>query len=103
MQQDNNVYRKNFVLIIAFLILISVTFIIALFISYNLTEKYVENEFNSKNSDVLEQTTKPYNDFFYNTIPEVTFYQGFLDSASAAKYSDSVFRSYHFVKDTTFF
>ncbi|MBS1531778.1 MAG: HAMP domain-containing histidine kinase [Bacteroidetes bacterium] len=103
MQQDKNVYRKNFVLIIAFLILISVTFIVALFISYSLTEKYVENEFNSKNSEVLDQTTKPYNDLFYNTIPEITFYQGFLDSASAAKYSDSVFKTYHFVKRTTFY
>jgi len=103
MQQDKQVYRKNFVLIIAFLILISVTFIIALFISYNLTEKYVENEFDSKKNDVLEQTTKPYNDFFQNTIPEITFYAGFLDSASAAKYSDSVFKTYHFVKHTTFY
>lgn len=103
MQQDKNVYRKNFVLIIAFLILISVTFIIALFITYNLTEKYVENEFSSKNSDVLDQTTRPYNDFFYSTIPQITYYEGLLDSASAAKYSDSVFKIYHFVKHTTFY
>jgi two-component system, OmpR family, phosphate regulon sensor histidine kinase PhoR len=103
MQQDNNVYRKNFSLIIAFLILISVTFIIALFISYNLTSKYVENEFASKNADVLEQTIKPYNDFFSNTIPEITFYAGFLDSASAAKYSDLVFKKFRFVTRTTFY
>jgi two-component system phosphate regulon sensor histidine kinase PhoR len=103
MRQDKNVYRKNFSLIIAFLILISVTFIIALFISYNLTEKYVENEFSSKNSDVLDQTTRPYNDFFSNTIPEITFYAGFLDSTSAAKYSDSVFKTFRFVKHTTFY
>jgi len=103
MQQDKQVYRKNFTLIIAFLILISVTFIIALFIAYNLTEKYVENEFNSKDNEVLEQTTKPYYDFFNNTIPEITNYAGFLDSASAAKYSDSVFRTFRFVKHTTFY
>jgi len=103
MQQDKNVYRKNFSLIIAFLILISVTFIIALFISYNLTSRYVENEFASKNADVLEQTIKPYHDFFYNTIPEITFYAGFLDSASAAKYSDSVFKKFRFVTHTTFY
>ncbi|HVV56599.1 MAG TPA: hypothetical protein VHC47_14795, partial [Mucilaginibacter sp.] len=91
MQAEKSIYRKNFSLIIAFLVLISITFIVALFIAYSLTSKYVENEFNSKKSDVLEQTLKPYNDFFQNRIPEVTFYQGYLDSASAAKYSDSVF------------
>jgi len=103
MQEEKIVYRKNFSLIIAFLILISVTFIIALFVSYNLTSKYVENEFESKNADVLEQTIKPYYDFFYNTIPEITFYAGFLDSASAAKYSDSVFKKFRFVTHTTFY
>ena len=103
MKVANSVYRKNFSLIIAFLILISVTFIVAVFISYSLTGKYVENEFASKKIEVLEQTMKPYNDFFQNAIPEITFYQGYLDSASAAKYSDSVFRDYHFVKRIIFY
>ena len=103
MQQDKNIYRKNFALIIAFLILVSVTFIIALFVSYSLTEKYVENEFSSKDNEVLDQTIKPYNDFFQNTIPEITYYAGFLDSASAARYSDSVFKTFKFVKHTTFY
>src|SRR3569833_201516 len=103
MQQDKNIYRKNFALIIAFLILVSVTFIIALFVSYRLTEKYVENEFSSKDNEVLDQTIKPYNDFFQNTIPEITNNAGFLDSASAARYSDSVFKTFKFVKHTTFY
>ena len=103
MKAEKSVYRKNFSLIIAFLILISVTFIIALFIAYNLTAKYVENEFASKKNDVLEQTTKPYSDFFYNRIPEITFYQGYLDSASAGKYSNSVLKDYPFVKRIIFY
>ncbi|HTD98693.1 MAG TPA: HAMP domain-containing sensor histidine kinase [Mucilaginibacter sp.] len=103
MKAEKSVYRKNFSLIIAFLILISVTFIIALFIAYNLTAKYEENEFASKKNDVLEQTTKPYIDFFYNRIPEITFYQGYLDSASAAKYSNSVLKDYPFVKRIIFY
>jgi two-component system phosphate regulon sensor histidine kinase PhoR len=103
MKAQQSVYRKNFSLIIAFLILISVTFIVALFISYNLTDNYVENEFASKRIDVLEQTIKPYSDFFNNRIPEITFYQGYLDSASAAKYSGSVFQDYSFVKRIVFY
>ena len=103
MNAQQSVYRKNFSLIVAFLILISVTFIVALFIAYNLTGNYVENEFSSKKIYVLEQTIKPYNDFFQNRIPEITFYQGYLDSASAAKYSGSVFSDYPFVKRILFY
>jgi two-component system, OmpR family, phosphate regulon sensor histidine kinase PhoR len=103
MKSEYSVYRKNFSLIIAFLILISVTFIIALFVTYNLTSSYVESEFQSKKIDVLEQTIKPYNDFFQNRIPEITFYQGYLDSASAAKYSISVFEDYPFVSRIKFY
>jgi two-component system phosphate regulon sensor histidine kinase PhoR len=103
MVRSQNIYRKNFSLIIVFLILISVTFIIALFVSYNLTAKYVENEFASKKIDVLEQTIKPYNDLFQNKIPEITSYQGFLDSASAAKYADAIFHDFSFVKRVVFY
>jgi two-component system phosphate regulon sensor histidine kinase PhoR len=103
MKKAHYIYRKNFPLIIIFLILISVTFIIALIVSYNLTANYVENEFASKKIDVLEQTIKPYSDFFQNKIPEITSYQGFLDSASAAKYADSVFHDYSFVKQIVFY
>jgi len=103
MNPQQSVYRKNFSLIIAFLVLISVTFIVALFIAYGLTARNVENDFASKKIDVLEQTTKSYNDFFQNKIPEITFYQGYLDSASAAKYSASVFKDYPFVKRIIFY
>jgi len=103
MKEEKSVYGKNFSLIIAFLILISVVFIIALFVTYKLTSNYVEGEFESKKTEVLEQTIKPYNDFFNNRIPEITFYQGYLDSASAVKYSDSVFNDYPFVKRIVFY
>ncbi|MEO6849002.1 MAG: HAMP domain-containing sensor histidine kinase, partial [Mucilaginibacter sp.] len=103
MKVEDSVYKKNFSLIIAFLILISVTFIVALFVSYDLTSRYVENEFGSKKIDVLEKTIQPYNDFFQNRIPEVTFYQGYLDSTLAAKYSKSVFSDYPFVNRILFY
>jgi two-component system, OmpR family, phosphate regulon sensor histidine kinase PhoR len=103
MTSNKHIYRKNFSLIIVFLVLISVTFVIALFVSYNLNARYVENEFASKKIDVLEQTIKPYNDLFQNKIPEITSYQGFLDSASAARYADVVFHDYSFVKLILFY
>ena len=103
MKKSQGIYRKNFSLVIVFLVLISVTFIIALVIAYNLNLKYVENEFSSKKIDVYDQTIKPYTDLFQNKIPEITSYQGFLDSASAAKYADSVFHDYTFVKKMLFY
>jgi two-component system phosphate regulon sensor histidine kinase PhoR len=103
MKPTNHIYRKNVPLIIVFIVLISVTFVIALFVSYSLNAKYVESEFASKKIDVLEQTIKPYNDLFQNKIPEITSYQGFLDSASAAKYAGAVFHDYPFVKRVIFY
>ncbi|HTD41349.1 MAG TPA: HAMP domain-containing sensor histidine kinase, partial [Mucilaginibacter sp.] len=48
-------------------------------------------------------TMKPYNDFFSNRIPEITYYQGYLDSTSAAKYSGTVFSDYAFVRRIIFY
>ncbi|WP_426584069.1 sensor histidine kinase [Mucilaginibacter sp. R-33] len=103
MALQKNAYRQNFTLITIFLVFISITFVVALFISYNLTAKYVENEFSSKKVEVLEQTIKPYYEFFQNKIPEITSYQGFLDSASAGKYAASVFHDYNFVRRVIFY
>jgi two-component system phosphate regulon sensor histidine kinase PhoR len=76
MKAQNNIYRTNFSLITAFLVLITVTLIIAIFVSYKLTSKYVENEFASKKIEVLDQTIKPYNDFFFHQDPRNYFLPG---------------------------
>jgi two-component system, OmpR family, phosphate regulon sensor histidine kinase PhoR len=103
MKQHKNVYRKNFSLIITFLVMISVTLIVALVVSYNLTLTYVESEFASRKIDVLEETIKPYNDFFLNKIPEITSYQGYLTNTSASNYASSVFDNYPFVRRIVFY
>ncbi|TWR23841.1 HAMP domain-containing histidine kinase [Mucilaginibacter pallidiroseus] len=103
MAGQKNIYRRSFTLITIFLILITVTLIIAVFIAYKLTTKYVENEFTSKKIEVQEQTIKPYTEFFQTKIPEITSYQGFLDSASAANYSSTVFKAYPFVTRVLFY
>jgi two-component system phosphate regulon sensor histidine kinase PhoR len=103
MKAQKDLYRKNFSLITAFLVLITVSLVIAVIISYKLTAKYVENEFASKKVEVLDQTVKPYNDFFQTKIPEITSYQGFLDSALAGTYSATVFKGYPFVRRIAFY
>jgi two-component system phosphate regulon sensor histidine kinase PhoR len=96
-------YRKNFTLIVSFVTLISVLLIVVLIISYNLTKKVIENEFSASKVDVLEKTVAPYNVFFQNKIPEISFYQGFLDSASAETYANAVLKKYPFVEKILFY
>ena len=103
MKEYQQTYRKNFSLVIIFLILITAALGGALFLAYKLTSKYVENEFASQKIEVLEETIKPYDDFFQNKIPEISFYQGFLDSAQAAKYIDKIFTKFNFVDRVVFY
>jgi two-component system phosphate regulon sensor histidine kinase PhoR len=90
-------------LIISFTVLITVSLVVAQILGYNLTKKFIENEFTSLKIDVLDQTVEPYNRLFQNKIPELSFYQGFLDSLSAAKYADTVFKKFPFVDHILFY
>jgi len=103
MREQKQLYRKNFSLIITFLVLISVSLIVGLILAYSLTVKNVENEFSSQKIDVLDQTIAPYNNFFQNKIPQISFYQGYLDSASVAKYADTIFVNFPFVERIVFY
>ena len=103
MKEYQQNYRKNFSLVILFLILITTSMGVAFFLAFNLTSKYVENEFVSQKIEVLEETVKPYNDFFQNTIPEISFYQGYLDSAQATKFVDTIFDKFRFVDRVLFY
>ncbi|MEY3678165.1 MAG: hypothetical protein RI924_306 [Bacteroidota bacterium] len=103
MQSNKPLYRKNLSLVISFFILITVSFVMAIFLAYNLTSKYVENEFSSNKIQVFEEIIQPYNDFFQNSVPEISYYQGYLDSASAAKYINIITTKYPFVEKVLFY
>ncbi|MFW0715655.1 sensor histidine kinase [Pedobacter sp. N23S346] len=96
-------YRKNFSLGVTFIVLISILFILSLFLAFNFSKKSIENEFVSEKVNVLEQSIKPYNDFFQNKMPEISYYNGFLDSATAAKFVDTIIVKYPFVSRVTFY
>lgn len=103
MRIDKSSYRKNFLLIIIFLVFLSVSLIIALILGYNLIRKYVESEFYSKKIEVMEKTMAPYEEFFQHSVPEISFYQGYLDSASASKYVNNIFPKYPFIEKALFY
>lgn len=104
MRAPNTAYRKNFSLIVAFLILVSVTLFVALYVVYQITEQNVENDFASKKNTVAEKTfLNPYNDLYKNAIPTITSYAGLLDSATAHEYADTIFHNFSFVRKIVFF
>ncbi len=96
-------YRKNFSLIVTFIVLISILFILSLFLAFNFSKKNIENEFVSAKTNVLEESIKPYNDFFLKKLPEISYYNGYLDSATASKFVDTVMLNYPFISKVIFY
>ncbi len=96
-------YRKNFSLIVTFIVLISLVFILSLFLAFNFSKKNIENDFVSAKANVLEESIKPYNDFFFNKLPEISFYNGYLDSATATKFVDTILMQYPFITKVVFY
>ncbi|RZK43513.1 MAG: HAMP domain-containing histidine kinase [Pedobacter sp.] len=96
-------YRKNFSLIVTFIVLISLVFILSLFLAFNFSKKNIENDFVSAKANVLEESIKPYNDFFLNKLPEISFYNGYLDSATASKFVDTILMEYPFITKVIFY
>lgn len=96
-------YRKNFSLSVTFIVLISILFILSLFLAFNYSKKSIENDFVSEKVNVLEESIKPYNEFFQNKMPEISYYDGFLDSATASKFVDTITAKFPFVSKVTFY
>src|SRR5690606_27142070 len=103
MSNQRYTYRVNYLLVSAFIVVVVASFVLATFLARDLTVTYVENEFSSRKVEVLEHNIEPFNDFFSNRIPEISFYQGYLDSAGVATYADSVLQTYPFVERIVFY
>ena len=103
MSNQRYTYRVNYLLVSAFIVVVVASFVLATFLARDLTVTYVENEFSSRKMEVLEYNIEPFNDFFSNRIPEISFYQGYLDSAGVATYADSVLQTYPFVERIVFY
>lgn len=103
MASHQDSFRKNFLLIILFAMVVSVLFVIGLVLGYKYIKKVVESEFFVKKVEVLEKNIEDYNSFFFSKLPEVSFYQGYLDSTGAASYADSVLTRFSFVEKILFY
>src|SRR5690606_17324279 len=102
MKRQKFTIDKNRLLVVAFLVLVTSSYIFGLFLGYNFTKNLIENDFNTKKVDVFDKSLASYNDFFQNRISEVSYYQGYLDSLSGRKYADSIIHNYPIVKRILF-
>jgi two-component system phosphate regulon sensor histidine kinase PhoR len=103
MLPNHNSYKKNYLLIALFLVLISISLIIALILGYNFATKNVESSFASQKIEVMEKTLEPYNYLFQTRIPQISFYQGYLDSLSTATYVKHIMNESPFVNKVIFY
>ena len=85
------------------MILVTVLFIGAMIFARTMIANLVEGEFNTRKVEVLDQSIQPFNEFFNDKIPEISYYQGFLDSVKASDYADDVLRKNPFVEKVLFY
>ncbi len=102
MQQKTN-YRKNYALIPIFIVVLTITFFIALFFGYKFTQKVIESQFVTDKVEVMEGALQPYNEFIFNKIPQISLYQGFLDSVSIKGLSENLMQDYPMISSITFY
>ena len=96
-------YRKNFGLLIAFVILVTMLFGVAMFAARSMIANFIETEFNNRKVEVFDRSVQPFHEFFNDKIPEISYYQGYLDSVKAASYVSDVIRKYAFVDSVLFY
>lgn len=96
-------YRKNFGLLIAFFVLVTVLFVASAFFARTMTWNFVETEFNNKKVEVYDESIKKYTSFLTQKVPEVSYFQGYMDSVQASKFSSEVLRSFPFIDEVRFF
>lgn len=95
-------YRKNFGLLVAFVILVTILFVVAMLAARSMIVNFIETEFNNRKVEVFDRSVQPFHEFFNDKIPEISYYQGYLDSVKAVSYVNDVIRKYPFV-DRIFF
>lgn len=102
-EKSKSGFRKSLRLGIVFFVLISTAFVASLFLAFKYSKKSIENDFASEKINVFEASIKPYNDFFQNKLPEISYYNGYLDSATASKFVVGVLKKYPFVSKVVFY
>lgn len=103
MKIERDIYRKNYLLVFAFGAVLTVSLVVAISLASTLITSKVEADFSTRKGEVVDHSLSAFNEFFQTKIPEVSLYQGFLDSTTSATFSDTVLRTYPFVERILFY
>lgn len=96
-------YRKNLGLLIAFSVLVTALFVISAYFARIMTSNFVEAEFNNKKAEIFDEAIRPFNEFFTERVPEISYYQGYIDSVQAQNLANVYLRRYPFIGMVTFY
>lgn len=102
MSKQKPKYRKNLGLLLAFFVFVTLLFIISVGFAHVVLTNFVETEFNNRKTEIFDNSLRDFNEFFQERIPEVAFYQGYMDSVQAQGFADNLLRKYPFVQKVEF-
>jgi two-component system phosphate regulon sensor histidine kinase PhoR len=83
--------------------LVTALFVISVYFARIMTTNFVEAEFNNKKAEVFDETIRPFNEFFVERVPEISYYQGYIDSVQAQSLANVYLRRYPFISMVTFY
>ncbi|NGM62916.1 HAMP domain-containing histidine kinase [Sphingobacterium sp. SGG-5] len=96
-------YRKNWGLLITFSLLVTILFAVVAYLARVMTINFVETEFNNKKVEIFDESILQFTEFFTEKIPEISYYQGYIDSVQALDMANVFLRKYPFIHDITFY
>lgn len=103
MKRVNTGYKKNFGLLVSSVIFITALFLVSVLLARSTVRNNVTSDFNNRKVEVFDESIVLFNEFFDKRIPEISYYQGYMDADLAAEYANQVLRRYPFVEDMVFY
>lgn len=103
MKKVNTGYKKNFGLLVSSVIFITALFLVSVLLARSTVRNNVTSDFNNRKVEVYDESIVLFNEFFDKRIPEISYYQGYMDADLAAEYANQVLRRYPFVEDMVFY
>src|SRR5699024_10018845 len=103
MKKVNTGYKKNFGLLVSSVIFITALFLVSVLLARSTVRNNVTSDFNNRKVEVYDESIVLFNEFFDKRIPEISYYQGYMDADLAVEYANQVLRRYPFVEDMVFY
>ncbi len=90
-------YKENFILILFFLVLLGIAPVSFIYFGFRFEKRAVLNKFNLNKSLILDEISKSYNHLLFDQIPELSYYNGILDTATFGPIAENYLNQYTFL------